>query len=453
MSESTCDKICTTFKSLRVLDLHDLGIKVVPSTVGKLKNLRYLDLSHNNMEKLPGSIARLFHLQTLKLSQCHFLKELPKDLKSLNKLRHLEIEGCLSITHMPLGMKMLTSLQTLSCFAVSKNNCMGGLDELADLNNLRGHLEILYLERLKFHSPSHYLKQKQHLQRLTLRWDQDEDDDDDDDEGSHPNEEKSLELLEPHPNLKVLHVMGYKGGKFSNWLTSLRSLVKFSLYNCARCQFLPPLDQLPCLKILELRRLYSLKFIEENTDTPSSFSIATPTVQFFPSLKELTIWDCPNLESWWKTDNNVKRPIFSCISILRVQYCPKLTCMPLYPGLDEMLVLVDSSVKPMRDTIHHKTEEAFVPFSKLKSMLIASIEQSPPEEWLKKFTSLENLHIRECSHLESLPQGFKHLSSLQNLTIENCPILDLDRSSDEWEGLRNLHTFIIREIPKLQVPS
>ena len=147
------------------------------------------------------------------------------------------------------------------------------------------------------------------------------------------------------------------------------SLVKLSLYNCARCEFLPPLDKLPSLKILELRRICSLKFIAEEcnsvaggsydssseieiTHIPTSSSITTPTVQLYPSLEELTLWDCPNLKCWWKTDDNVHRPIFGCISSLRVRHCPKLICMPLYPGLDELLVLVDTSVKPTLDTIN-----------------------------------------------------------------------------------------------------
>jgi hypothetical protein len=46
-------------------------------------------------------------------------------------------------------------------------------------------------------------------------------------------------------------------------------------------------------------------------------------------------------------------PSFSCISKLNSQYCPQLACMPLYPGLDEELVLVESNVKSMTDTMHY----------------------------------------------------------------------------------------------------
>ncbi|MED6220337.1 hypothetical protein PIB30_043946 [Stylosanthes scabra] len=444
MNEYTCDKLLSTCKALRLLDLQHLGMNMVPSSIGKFKDLTYLDLSYNNIEKLPNSITKLSQLKTLKLSQCHLLKELPKDLKDLTKLTHLHIDGCVNIQSMPRGISKLTCLQTLSQFVVGKNEPMACHEELKELNHLRGNLEILYPERLKLQSSSSskWMDQKEHLRRLTFRFDQH-------DKGDKENQEGAFQVLEPHPNLTVLHVVGYKGNEFPSWIPSLVSLVKLSLYNCATPEPLPPLDKLPFLKVLELRRMHCLQFIAEECDDSVH--------EVFPSLKELTLWDCPKLESWWRKDNNndgkdKNSVIFRCLSVLRIQYCPNLTRMPLYPTLDEKLVLVESSVKPMRDTIHYgdSKEAETDPFSKLKCMFIASIEKSPPAEWLIKFTSLQELHIRDCFQLEALPSGFNHLTSLRSLTIENCPVLDLDLSSCEWEGLKNLHSLIIREIPKLK---
>nr|KYP66451.1 Putative disease resistance protein RGA3 [Cajanus cajan] len=464
MATSTCDEIFNTFNCLRVLDLHDLGITMVPSSIGEVKDLRYLDLSHNNIEKLPSSITKLFHLQTLKLSQCHILKELPKDLEDLSCLVHLYLDGCLDLTHMPRGIGKLSHLQTMSLFVASKNYHMGGLRELADLDKLRGNLEILHLEQMKFSASldpkdNKYLRDKKHLDCLTLRWDHDDDDEEEEEEDNEVDKEdyKSLECLEANSNLRVLCVVGYYANMFSDWLSSIQCLVKFSLNDCPNCQFLPSMDHLPHLKVLELRRLDSLKFISKNCDqtsaddaegSSSSPSISTP---FFPSLEELTISDCPKLRSWWETEKGEKdRPLFISISKLHVQCCRELHCMPLYPYLDEELVLVDSSVRPMRDTVHAKTSEDLLPFTKLKSMVIERITESPPESWLKNFTSLENLRIRDCSELKSLPQGFRYMSSLQRLSIERCPKLELDKSESEWKGLKQLRFLTIREIPKLE---
>lgn len=459
MTIATCEKILETFKCLRVLDLHDLGIKMVPRSIGDVKNLRFLDLSHNNIEKLPSSITKLFHLQTLKLSQCHVLKELPKDLENLSCLMHLYLEGCLDLTHMPRGIGKLSSLQTLSLFVASKNYQMGGLTELTNLNDLRGHLEILHLEQLNFSAPleakDRYLRDKKHLHSLTLRWDHEEEEEEEKKRNVIAEKDKeSLECLDPNSNLAVLSVMGYYGTTFSRWLSSIKCLVKFSLNDCYNCKYLPPLDHLQHLRVLELRRLDSLEFVSEDqtrADTEASSSSSTP---FFPSLKELTISDCPKLRSWWETEkweNN--RPFFTGIAKLHVQCCPQLHCMPLYPYLGEELVLVDSSVKSMRDTVHAATSN-FLNLSKLKTMLIARITQSPPKKWLENFTSLETLQIRDCTKLLSLPEGFSSLTSLQSLTIERCAELDLDRSETEWKGLKHLRFLTIKEIPKLKsLPS
>ncbi|GAU25774.1 hypothetical protein TSUD_222310 [Trifolium subterraneum] len=208
MTTSTCDKIFTTFKSLRVLDLHDLGIKIVPNSIEEMK---YLSKKH-----------------------------------------------------------VVT----------------GGLRELTVLNNLKGNLEILHLEQVKF-SPSiemdkdEFLKNKERLQQLTLRWDRDDDDDEERTVSSSvdvENEEKLLECLQPHQNLKVLFVVGYNGITLSNWLHSLHCLVKFTFSDSPKCEFLPPMEHLANLKVLHLRRLNSLEFIAENSATPDS---ATP--EFFKS--------------------------------------------------------------------------------------------------------------------------------------------------------------------------
>ncbi|RYQ81464.1 hypothetical protein Ahy_Scaffold1g107386 [Arachis hypogaea] len=302
-------------------------------------------------------------------------------------------------------------------------------------------------KRLKFQgSSSEWMNKKEHLRRLTFRLDQH-------DKGNEQDQKKALQALEPHTNLTELHVVGYKGNEFPSWIPSLDCLVKLSLYNCSTPEPLPWLDKLPSLEVLELRRMHSLRFVAEKCDDSVH--------PFFPSLKKLTLWDCPKLQSWWRNNNNTDGKsrnsiIFSCISSLQIHYCPNLTRMPLYPTLDEILELVDSSVEPMRDTIYYGEskmgfkEAKVVPFSKLKCMFIASIQKSPPELWLVNFTSLEKLHIRDCSQLEALPSGFKHLRSLQSLTIETCPVLDLDQSPDEWEGLEKLNCLIIKEIPKLK---
>nr|XP_023916942.1 putative disease resistance protein RGA3 [Quercus suber] len=41
LDKSTCNAIVSSFKFIRLLDLHDMSIKTIPSSIGKLKHLRY----------------------------------------------------------------------------------------------------------------------------------------------------------------------------------------------------------------------------------------------------------------------------------------------------------------------------------------------------------------------------------------------------------------------------
>ncbi|AES95717.1 putative disease resistance protein RGA4 [Medicago truncatula] len=450
---STCGQIFKSFKAtLRMLDLHDMGIKTLPNSIGDMNNLRYLDLSLNSIEKLPNSITKLSNLQTLKLSQCYPLEELPKNIDELVNLKHLEIDGCLALTHMPRKLhKLECSLQTLSLFVISDGHHVGGLSELARLNNLRGHLEISHLESLNLSKADNCLNGKNDLQRLTLRWCHE----DDYGKKEEEDDQKRLDFLEPPSTLRAIFVVGYKGKTLSNWFSSIACLVKLSLYDCTSCIFLPHLHELPNLRFLELLRLDKLEYIaDQSNDSDRHNDKLQAAAVHFPSLEELTISDCPNLKRWWRKDKMEKDlPFFACLSKLNVNYCPELTCMPLFPGLDEELILVGSSVKPLLDSINHGHRKCY-PFSKLKSMKIANIEdsRSPAKIWIEYFNSLEKLDIKEWKHLKSLPEGFDNLNSLQSLNIENCQELDL--SSTEWEGLKNLRSLTIREIPKLEtLPS
>ncbi|RYR61312.1 hypothetical protein Ahy_A04g018469 isoform B [Arachis hypogaea] len=441
---SACDAIFCAFKSLRVLKLRDLGIKILPVSIGELKSIRYLDLSRNNMKTLPSSIGKLKLLQTLKLSHCLQLRELPNEVKYLVSLRHLEIDECLHLSHLPATLKKLTKLETLSNFVVSTLNNhkrILGFKELVNLNNLSGQLEISHLERLKFvdghHDAAAYLKEKQQLKRLILNWNHDNDHED-----NKRDDERSLEQLEPHPNLQQLHIVGYSGVKYSSWLSSLNNLVDLSLNNCSKCESLP-LEQFPKLKYLHLRRLDSLKYVIDQDDRCSWLEPE--------HLQSLSITDCPNLMSWWKGNTHNKALLFGTIKEMEIKYCPKLNSLPLFPNLEESLELEGSSVKPLLDTINYSgmasNSSSDWPLSRVKYLRIKNVEQHSllPEDWLRNFVSLKYIRISERM---SLIKGFKHLHSLSIMTIENCTLVDLSR--DEWEGLQSLELLLLYQLAKLE---
>ncbi|KAL0282138.1 UNVERIFIED_CONTAM: hypothetical protein Sradi_7270900 [Sesamum radiatum] len=131
---------------VRALDLSRNRIGELPKEIGNLISLKYLNLSHNPFWELPANLCDLYNLQTLKLSACDHLRKLPPHIGRLINLRHLEIDRTDSLKTLPKGIGNLKSLHTLSKFIIVRGNDRGeatcGLEDLNNLNNLRGSLRI-----------------------------------------------------------------------------------------------------------------------------------------------------------------------------------------------------------------------------------------------------------------------------------------------------------------------
>ena len=295
LDEPMLNTITLNFRSLRALGIGGLLFTTVPNSIGNLILLKYLDLSRSSIiVTLPESITRLWNLQTLKVFSCRSLEELPKDIKELVNLRHLHDNECTALSNMPHGLGQLTCLQTLPLFVVSKDSSsiskhVGGLGELNQLNNIRGTLKITHLGRLEdanSECKAANISGKQHLEEMKLRWDQ---------EGNINNDdEKSLDGLQPHQNLKYLLVGGYGGVRFSNWLSLLTNVVEIIISNAKRCQHLPCLSQLPSLQSLKLLTMKDLEYISDG-DISKEVPVVLST-PFFPLLKSLSIQNCPKLK-------------------------------------------------------------------------------------------------------------------------------------------------------------
>ncbi|KHG28036.1 Putative disease resistance RGA1 [Gossypium arboreum] len=167
---------------------------------------------------------------------------------------------------------------------------------------------------------------------------------------------------------------------------------------------------------------------------------------FFPSLKVLCLWDCPNMKSWWRTTKPIdddsdeddttvmgtSTMAFPCLSSLTISNCP-FTSMPLYPSLIDDLRLVGTSSRPLKQTMKMNitsstpsSSTSSLPLSKLKSLTLDNIE------------GLDTHTLDEC---------LQHLTSLKDLEIWNCKEVDLEGM--QWEALKNLSGLEILNIPKL----
>ena len=380
--------LVTSFKFIRLLDLVHMGIRTIPSSIGKLKYLRYLDLSHNCFRMLPNSITRLHNLQTLKLSYLLYMTKLPRDFTKLVNLRFLEIT---TLTRIPRGLEQMTSLQPLSVYEIIMKSG-SWFKHNSGLKDIQGSNE------LKF------------------------------------------------SNLQKMSLDNYEGVKFPKWMSSLTTLVQFSLYDCNKCQHLPPLEQFPYLKCVSLNKLDSLEYMSE-----IDYSEELSNTSFIPSLNELKLSCCPNLKGWWRQrrdsseevddDKNHLLPFFPGLSHLEIKNCPKLTSMPLFPNV-KRLTLDMCSLKPLKQTSTLQiANSSFVSLSKLEYLETGTLKEPLP--------NLSNL-VSLCCH-GPLPQGMQHLTTLKNMEIMNSTAVDLSNSWTvvEWQGLKSLQSLEIARCPNL----
>ncbi|XP_058078826.1 putative disease resistance protein RGA3 [Magnolia sinica] len=425
-----CD-LLVHFMCLHVLDLSctDFAPELLVS-ISELKHLRYLDLSYTRIQALPESISTLHHLQTLRLLGCYNLAELPKDMCKMTSLRHLEISELDELTHMPANISELKFLQTLPRFIVGKDGGCG-IGELRGLN-LRGNLIIQNLENVMCAADAKEanLKEKPNLRMLQFTWGRDID------LRFEENIEQTLKGLQPHPNLKKLEVRGYVGVRFPHWICSslLPNLVEISLYNCRRCEQLPPLGQLQFLKVLKIDGMDAVKSI-------GNHFYGNDVVEAFPSLKELTIEDMPNLEEWSGFDG---RQIFPHLHQLTVSGCPKLTMLPCL-GSPKDLILMESN-EMLLGTVANLTS--------LSSLWIEDFQELEllPDGLLQNNACLSMLSISRCPKLKSLPRELGNLAALESLVIsQNEELVSLPEELQNLTSLHSLHIDVCNALTSLQL--
>ncbi|XP_075661640.1 putative disease resistance protein RGA4 [Castanea sativa] len=375
------DIMLSNFRCLRVLKLSSHGLL---DSIEQLIHLRLLHVYQTTIKELPKSITKLYNLQTLRIEPCDCLAwfSLPEDLSNLIKLRHIHIDTILSQT--PKNMRRLTCLQTLPCFCVGRDEGYQ-ITELGPLKNLKGKIDIENLEMVEDEeeAKSAKLKEKE-IFDLGLNWSFGRDED-----------EKVLEGLQPHPNLKSLTIRFYGGKKFPSWvgLSSLyHNLIEINLRLCMKCEEVPTLGQLPCLRVLKIREMGKLRCIGSEFYFYSDGSYRNTTT-LFPALRELSFWNMDSLEEW-KDAKKLTSPgemlvVFPCLEILCLSDCRKLRSLPGVPSVIRHLVIRG-----------------------------CGIDELP--SGLQFCTSLQFLLIKHCRKLKSIPDLGEVFHSLIDLKMINC---------------------------------
>ncbi|PHT69253.1 hypothetical protein T459_28740 [Capsicum annuum] len=523
LSKRVLHNILPRLTSLRALSLSHYRIKELPDALFiKLKLLRFLDLSWTKITKLPDSICALYNLETLLLSSCDDLEELPPQMENLTNLRHLEKKN----NHVE-KLSLEWSESDADSIADNSQTERDILDELRPHTNIKeveisgyrgtqfpnwlADLSFLKLVKLSvrnckdcFSLPA--LGQLPCLKFLSIR-------------KMHRITEIRRNSMVVRPPIKFLTLLSGSSGTcpelnletpiqlsrclkrfevdgspkagvvfdeaelFTSQLEGMKQIEKLDISDCISLTSFP-LSTLPStLKRIRIRHCRKLKleapdssrmnsnmFLEEleldecdSISSPELVPTARYLEELLPSLKELRLWNCPEIESF--PDGGLPFNlqllwINNCEKLVngrkewRLQRLPSLRELEInHNGSDEEIVGGENWALPCSipsltiDNLKTLSSQLFRSLTSLESLDIRKLPQiqSLLEQGLP---SLSEQCLYHHDELHSLPtEGLRHLTSLQRLEIRNCPQL---QSLAESVFPSSLSKLTIRDCPNLQ---
>ncbi|KAJ4847917.1 hypothetical protein Tsubulata_049675, partial [Turnera subulata] len=316
------------FKLLRVLDLQDAPIALLPDHIFTLFNLRYLNLKRTWIKRLPESIGSLYNLETLNISETP-VETLPSGILKLKNLKcllsyHLSEEmfldfGYVRGTQFPQKLSSLKNLQFLSC--VEANSFV--MKEIRSMTQLV-RLEISNIEVSNEEDLCFGIKNMPLLRHLLVKTAQED-------------QILRMDALEsPPPLLEQLVLIG-KLENIPQWFRALQNLRRLSLWGCTLME--DPLSDLEALQ--NLRRLDLLKVYEEQK------------LEFkngFCNLESLLIYGCSNLQSI-----TIAKGAMPGIQKLHIGACPMLMEIP--SGIKYLTKLQELRLVNLAEDLINRIEE------------------------------------------------------------------------------------------------
>ncbi|XP_062095320.1 putative disease resistance protein RGA3 [Humulus lupulus] len=371
---------------LRTLTLRRCGIKKLPKSISNLLHLRYLNLvSNGELEELPETLCDLCNLQTLDLSCCVSLSRLPERMDKLLNLKHLYLRECFKLKGLSKGIGDLTCLQTLDMLTIPsyENKNKGEYFNVEDLEKMKSlqfgsEFRIKDCGNIKNVEDAKKIDLKKKDQISSLTLDFGSIEDRNNRFGD---DIKILEALEPHTNLKNLCIDGFMGASLSprpKWLMSLVNLKQMWLYSCVNCEILPSFGKLPVLEMLFVSGMNSVKKLG---------------LEFY--------------------------------------------------GIEEKKDQEDGDIEMDRLFI----DSPLILFPKLERIYFDSMEQLEKWEWssitstIRIMPCLMHLYFWSCPSLQELPQFLQTMTSLKQLSINDCEIMEehcQKRTSKEWDKISHI---------------
>ncbi|XP_020098948.1 putative disease resistance protein RGA1 [Ananas comosus] len=176
----------------------------------------------------------------------------------------------------------------------------------------------------------------------------------------------------------------------------------------------------------------------------------------FPSLKDLHLWDMPNLEEWIGVDDGC---MFSQLHYMYITNCPNLREIPALPYSLRELKISNVGLTALPTINRNYTDNNRQEHSQgLESLDIKRCEKLEyvPTEFFQKFDSLKSLRIVNCPKLTKhwnsdiqLPSTLNHLTtgSCGDLEVPLLWLADLTSLS----GLKLVDCATITSLPPAQV--
>ncbi|KAL5550590.1 hypothetical protein UlMin_000766 [Ulmus minor] len=142
LRESSLVTLCEKVKLLKVLDLSDAPLDILPKEVGNLIRLKYLCLRGTQIKMIPKSIGKLYCLQYFNISKTS-VQSLPKSIGKLQNLQCLILHNT-RVRELPVKINKFPNLRRLiffdfeEGFDYGRNTCIG-----LKIKGEVGHLQSL----------------------------------------------------------------------------------------------------------------------------------------------------------------------------------------------------------------------------------------------------------------------------------------------------------------------
>ncbi|KAG8479401.1 hypothetical protein CXB51_029709 [Gossypium anomalum] len=425
-------------KSLEIFTIQGCSrLEIFPEILETMERLRYLDLSRTGLKELPSSIDNLIGLVNLSLNNCKNLVCLPDSFYKLKSLGFINLQNCSRLETFPEILETMERLMNLDLSGTP-------LKELPFLNdNLIGliHLTLSNCENLVC-LPDSFYKLKYliffHLQNCSRL-------------------EIFPEILETMEWLRVLDLSGTALKKLPSSIDNLICLIDLRLSNCKNLVCLPnnfyKLKTLTFFNLQNCSRLEIFPEILETMEWLRELDLSGTALKELPSsidnligLVKLSLNNCKNLvclpDSFYKLKS---------LGFISLQNCSRLETFPEILETMERLRVLDLSGTALKElpssidnligleylSLINCENLVFLPHNlyKLKSLLHVStcgdsnlavenmfttIGGRPvKQKHLHGLSLLWRLDLSE-SNLENLPTTIKQLPCLEELILRKC---------------------------------